>query len=99
MRRGTTPTHIFHTGVDLREADVLYVTYTQNRKVCVEKDISDCTITADSVEVQLSQAETLSFGAYGEVYIQIRAGFPDGSRIASNIIKTTVETILKDGEI
>lgn len=106
MRRGTTPTHTFKTGVDLRDASVLFITYSQEELpgsktfvTKVEKTISDCTITENTVSVTLTQAETLAFDDCKMVFIQIRAGFPDDSRIASRIIKSSVDKILKDGEI
>lgn len=99
MRRGTTPLHTFHTDTDLTDATVLYLTYKQAGKTVVEKSKDDLTIREDAVEVKLSQTDTLSFILGARVRIQIRAGFADGSRIASNIIETTAEEILKDGEI
>ena len=99
MRRGTTPIHTFTVDRDLTSATVLFITYKQNNVNKVEKDIGACTITTTSVQVQLTQEETLSFEDEGTVFIQIRAGFADGTRIASNIIKTAIEAVLKDGEI
>lgn len=99
MRRGTTPTHTFTTDVDLTGATVLYLTYKQNGRIKVEKTIDDVTINPDSVQVTLTQKETLSFDDEGDVRIQIRARFPDDSAVASNIIKTTAQIILKEGEI
>lgn len=34
-----------------------------------------------------------------DLLIQIRAKFSDGTAVASNVIKTTAEMILKDGAI
>lgn len=100
MRRGTTPTHTFNTNIDLSDAAVLYVTYKQGNEVMMEKAIDDCVISADKVVVHLSQAETLAFQSYaGQVDMQIRARFPDGSAVASNIMTVAAGKILKDGEI
>ena len=49
--------------------------------------------------ITLSQEETLLFDTLAKVDIQIRVRFPDGSALASGIIRTSVEKILKDGEI
>lgn len=57
------------------------------------------TITADSISVTLTQAETLMLMHDADVRMQIRAKFADGSAVASNIMQTTVSEILKDGEI
>lgn len=98
MRRGTTPSNTFMTDIDLREADVVYITYAQQGRPIVEKTITDMTITQSSVEVMLTQSETLKF-KNAEVEIQIRARFPSGRAVASNIIKTTAERVLKEGVI
>lgn len=98
MHRGTTPTNIFRTDVDLTNASVLFITYKQNGKVVLEKTIDDVSIHGEMVEVRLSQRETLLFSE-GIVTIQIRAKFQDGSVIASSLIRTNVREILKEGEI
>ena len=89
MHRGTTPINIFRTDVDLTNASVLFITYKQNGKVVLEKNI---------VSVYLSQKDTLLF-TEGIVTIQIRAKFSDGSVIASSLIRTNAREILKEGEI
>lgn len=98
MLRGTTPTHTFQVDTDLTTASVIYITYDQDEKPVVEKTGSDITATSSTLVVTLSQAETLRFRD-GRVRIQIRARFPDGSAIASNVITTTAEAVLKEGEI
>lgn len=97
--RGTTPTHTFTTDVDLSEATEVYVTYSQNDKVIVEKTINDATISETKLVVELSQKDTLLFDDRCKVEIQIRAIFVDGTAIASNIMSVPVGKILKDGEI
>lgn len=108
MRRGTTPTHTFNSDIDLTGADAVYVTYKQGDTFIAEHTLDNgVEITADTVSVTLTQAETLlldatkidDLGRTVNVSAQIRAAFPDGTRIASNIIHIRVEDILKDGEI
>lgn len=98
MRRGTTPTHTFLVDLDLTAAQVIYITYSQQNTPVLSKEIGDITVSADSLVTRLTQAETLQFKER-EVEIQIRARFSDGTAVASNIIKTTAERILKDGVI
>lgn len=98
MHRGTTPTNIFRTDVDLTNASVLFITYKQNGKVVLEKSIDDVAIEKDTIMVRLSQRETLLFSE-GIVTIQIRAKFQDGSVIASSLIRTNAREILKEDEI
>lgn len=98
MYRGTTPTNVFRTDVDLENASVLFVSYKQNGKVVLEKSLEDVSVKKTLVAVNLTQKETLLFQD-GIVTIQIRAKFPDKTAIASNLIRTTAEEIVKDGEI
>lgn len=98
MYRGTTPTNVFRTDVDLENASVLFVSYKQNGKVVLEKSLEDVSVKKTLVTVNLTQKETLLFQD-GIVTIQIRAKFPDNTAIASNLIRTTAKEIVKDGEI
>ena len=102
MRKGTTPTHIFTTTEDLSDADVVYITYKQRSTVIAEKEKSDITFANDSnvytMTVKLTQQETLAF-CDTPVDIQIRARYPDGTAIASNIVSASIEEVLKDGII
>lgn len=99
MRRGTTPTHTFSTDVDLTGASVIWLTYKQGGKVLLTKEKDDMTVTAESIEVTLTQNETLTFSDNKGVEMQIRAKFPNGSAIASNVMHASVDKILKDGVI
>lgn len=99
MRRGTTPTHIFHVPVDLTSAVEAYITYKQDGQVKVEKSINDMTITEDQITVELTQTETLAFSTIGDVQIQCRARLLDESALASCIKTVPVCKILKEGVI
>ena len=99
MRRGTTPTHTFNVDVDLTGAEAVFVTYKQGSYTVLDKSIDQVDITEDKIEFTLTQLETLRFKVPLPVEIQIRARFPDGSAIASNIMETTAEKILKEGVI
>lgn len=99
MRRGTTPTHIFKTKVDLRSVDAIFMTYKQEGRVIVEKTIDDITIEEEQLSLTLTQADTLGFSTIGDVEIQCRAKFPDGAAVASQVIKVPVGKILKEGII
>ena len=95
--RGTTPTNTFNVNVDLREATI-FVSYYQRGRVVVEKTGDDLTVTENQIVTTLTQEETLKLRT-GPVRIQIRYVMEDGTADASNIIETTSEEILKDGEI
>lgn len=97
MRRGTTPTNTFAVDVDLTGATV-FVTYEQDGKVVIEKTGSEVTVATNALTVTLTQADTLAFHP-GRVCVQIRYVDQLGTADASNIMETTAERILKDGEI
>lgn len=115
MRRGTTPTHIFLTDIDLTPAEAIYITYAQKRgrdapkcgclrddpdvMVVLEKTLPDITVEEDKITTRLTQEETLRFDDSDDVLIQIAAKFDDDSVIRSEIIYTGVQCILKDGVI
>lgn len=99
MIRGTTPTHVFTTDVDLSDAEVIYVTYAQGSKK-IEKVKDDLNFTDKGFETKLSQEETLDFKAGSiDVEVQVRARYADGTAIASNVIKVPVSKIIKGGVI
>lgn len=97
--RGTTPIHVFNVDTDLRDAEVVYVTYKQGSNKVLEKEKSQLTIGEKSIELKLTQQETIKFKKSLPVRVQIRARYIDGTAIASNIIETTVNDILKEGVI
>lgn len=102
MTRGTTPTHKLNVNVDLTEARV-YVTYKQRGSVIVERnneeETNTLTIDSESIILTLTQEETLKFYTNEKVDIQIRAVFATGEALASTIVSTYTDRILKDGEI
>ena len=110
-RRGTTPTHIFKTTVDLTNAQALYLTYKQGETVRIEKTLEDVTIepldenkndhgTYQSlIRVNLTQADTLALKASEFVDIQARVKFPNEKALASDILNIPVRGILKEGII
>jgi hypothetical protein len=61
-------------------------------------DKLSCSFNSGDVTFTLTQKQTLSLSESDYVDIQIRALFGDRA-IASEIVSTTVDKILKDGEI
>ena len=106
-RRGTTPTHIFKTSVDLTDATELFLTYKQIDSVRIEKTLDDVTIEPINdddvyktlIKVTLTQADTIGLKAGEYVDIQARVKFPDEKAIASDILNVPVRGILKEGII
>ena len=100
MWRGTTPVHTFTLpeGVALDDFAVLFVTYAQGGRTVLEKNKDELEAADGGFRLVFSQADTLCFKP-GPVYIQLRARTSDGTAVASNIISTVAQGVLKDGEI
>ena len=100
MWRGTTPTFTFTLpdGVRMEDFTAVYLTFAQNGHNVLEKTKEELEATDDGFRLLFSQADTLCFKP-GPVRIQLRARMPDGTAVASNIISTTAQEVLKDGEI
>lgn len=109
LYRGTTPTHVFSFPFKQEEVDVLYISYFQKGQIKVEKDLSDVTFdpALETIEVDLSQEDTLSFEKYqwldrardSLILIQIRVKLLNGECWASEVMKERLGDVLKDGMI
>ena len=100
MWRGTTPTYTFTLPDDVKLDDftTVYLTFSQNGHNVLEKTKDELEATDEGFRLLFSQADTLCFSP-GPVKIQLRARMPDGTAVASNVISTTAQEVLKDGEI
>ncbi|MEG1870243.1 MAG: hypothetical protein RR205_05275 [Oscillospiraceae bacterium] len=99
MFRGTTPIIKFSFPFDFTNVNKIYITFAQNKKIVLEKDISAISFLNSTISLPLSQVETLLFSDMAKIEMQIRFTTLDGMSVASDIICTTVSEILKDGEI
>lgn len=96
MYRGTTPTLNFQLPFEVSQITKLNIAFSQDKVVVFEKTLSDVTRNGRKITVKLSENETLSLNDKKELEIQLRVAV-GSNRLASNIIKTTVERILKEG--
>lgn len=99
MIRGTTPTLTFRLPFETAVIDRFYITFSQYNKEVFSLDKSDCTLGSDYITVKLNQAHTLSLASNCGIAIQIRLVTTSGDALASDMIHTDVDGILKDGEI
>lgn len=91
MIRGTTPTFqltINDESIDLTTADNVYVTFA-DKGWSLTKTGSDLDVTAQEVDVYLSQEETLAFPK-GNIDVQINWTFDDGKRACTTIASVKV---------
>ena len=85
IRQGVTPTFTLTVPetVDLTAAANVYATFDQG-KISLTKTGTDLTVSAQTVDVFLSQQETIMFQK-GYVAIQLNWTYSDGSRGCSEI--------------
>ena len=100
MYRGTTPTLNFKFKHNLTELNItaLYLTFSQNDTVILEKTLEEIEIVDNTIKVNLSQEETLKIEDKKVLHIQARIKV-DEKAYATNIIKTSLNAILKEGVI
>lgn len=98
MRRGTTQQLTFTLPEEI-SIDVLYITFRQGNKIVLEKTLDDVKVDGKVITLPLTQEDTLKFCAPHAVYIQLRIRDTLGNAIASEIIRTDAEAILKEGVI
>jgi len=97
MRRGTTPTITFICPFAVDNATKVSVVFAQYDEIILKKALSGCSISGKRISIHLTENETLNFNCKKDgVDMQIRIEL-DGEKMASNIMHTTVDKILKDG--
>lgn len=95
MRRATTPTHKYILPFETSEIKTLRVTYAQDCRIIVEKKESDATyIDEKTIQVTLSQSETVKFDAEKPIKIQVRILTNDDKALASQIYTRPCEDVL-----
>lgn len=107
MYRGTTPTYTFimPESVDISLATGIYVTFCKiDGRLIITKTDDDLVVENNSVEVYLTQEETLSF-PNGQIQVQLNWLYPEGNktkRACSQIMtisarKNLIDEVLSDG--
>lgn len=103
MRRGTTPTITFTTGIEASEIVTAYITFAQGSQIVLDKnsDEDDIVIQDNELILYLTQKDTLLFAKSGRptAQVQVRLALQNDKAAASNIVTVNVDQILKDGEI
>lgn len=90
----TTPIHRFNLPFSTSEITKLVIAYNQGGCNILEKTEDDCTLTENTVSVQLTQEETLLFNYHYDVEIQIKVLTTDNNALASKIIPVDCEKCL-----
>ncbi len=100
MTRGTTPTYRFALPFPASTLSSWYISFAQRGVEKFSVAHTRGTASGSTVDVTLTQAETLKLEAGTDVQIQLRGILAaTGEAIASDILTAAVEPILKEGEI
>ena len=84
-------------GVDLTGAQVIWCTFAQFGREVFTKDQSEATIEGQVIQIHLTQENTGLLSAKYPVFIQLRLLLSDGKAYTSEILKRSVEDVLKPG--
>ena len=97
MYRGPTPTLIFSLPMNSDQISALHQSFAQKGELVLEKNLAECLLQDNTLQVTLTEQETLLFDEkQGMVEMQLRIGCGE-SKMASNIMQVSVGRILKDG--
>lgn len=101
--RGTTPTIdiTVKNEMDLTTIQEIWVYIAQQKKVKIDKKISDVSIDAEhnKISVKLEQEDTLGLKAGQDTIFQIRMLLTDETALATIAKEITVAEVYKDGVI
>lgn len=95
MKRASTPIHRLELPFAQAEIVDLWLTYSQNDKIVLEKKKEDFTVEDRVWSVRLTQEETNLFKA-DTAQAQIRVLFTDGTVLPSEIFAVSVGPVLND---
>ena len=96
MYRGSTPTVTFTLPFDGGDITALHLCFAQRGEIVLEKDLYACAIKGNTLQIPLTEAETLLFDAGATVEMQLRVGCGE-TRLVSDIMLVSVKPILKEG--
>lgn len=99
MIRGTTPTLRFELPFQAEAIAALSIAFKQKDVLRVEKTLNDVKCEGNIISCKLEQKDTLALDDQFKIDIQLRIRTVHGDAIASNIIKTSIGRLLRDGEI
>ena len=96
MIQGTTPTHYFTLPFDTSVIASARVIYSQNEKVILKKDLSQCQCDGKVLSCKLTQEETFLFIHPRAVQIQLRILTTSDDALNSDILTVSCERCLDD---
>ena len=94
IMQGSTPTHTFNIPYPKNIIDKVIVTYTQEDKIVFERKDNDVIVKDYSIQVELTQENTLALDPSKMVCIQLKIKTVTGKVIPSNKLYKSVEEVL-----
>jgi hypothetical protein len=95
---GTTPTHTFTLPFEKEILSEVRITYIQNKKKIITKEIDDLEIDGNDISLTLTQEETFLFEEGRNVSIQLKIKTTDELVFNSDIIEMRINKSL-DNEV
>lgn len=95
---GTTPTHTFTLPFGKEMLSEVRITYIQNKKKIITKEIDDLEIDGNDISLTLTQEETFLFEEGRNVSIQLKIKTTDELVFNSDIIEMRINKSL-DNEV
>lgn len=92
--QGTTPTHFFDLPFSADMVAAARITYKQRDTIVLEKELADCVKNGDTLELTLTQKETLGFEPDISVVVQLHMVAQGGQALASEVMYATVKELL-----
>lgn len=96
MIKGTTPTHVFTIPFDTSSINKVRVIYAQNEEILFVKETEDCVVKDNTIEVTLTQTNTLLFDHKKPAEIQLRILTKAGDALASVVERVGVGKLLEN---
>ncbi|MBR5823713.1 MAG: hypothetical protein IKY67_06190 [Paludibacteraceae bacterium] len=99
MIRGTTPSLTFNLPFDVSNIKTVWVTFSQKHFEVLSLETEQLQLKGQTISVKLTQDQTLSLKQDEDVEIQLRILTNNGDALASNIMRTSADRILREGVI
>jgi hypothetical protein len=94
MIQGSTPLHIFRLPFSTDIIYALRISYEQNKKIVLSKELDNVSLEENAVKLRLSQEETLLFDAICPCRIQMHILTTGGDAVPSKIKTVPVHVLL-----
>lgn len=99
ITRGTTSLIECSLPFEVSNLSVGFITIVQRNKTVIEKELKDCDVDGKTINILLTQEETLSLDHTVDAEVQFTGKTKDNKRVTSDIEVESIGRILKEGVI